>query len=132
MPISVGTRRKSSSDLMKNDAPDGTGMQSLTLSDGGGSKQQQQRANLPRKGSARNVKIAHKHADSEGSVVGNFMQNIHSSPLQATMHYEAPIYPKSEKDAEFISVSLQRNFVFANALSDEDVSRKRERSESVV
>ncbi|KAL7532188.1 hypothetical protein ACHAXR_006670 [Thalassiosira sp. AJA248-18] len=59
------------------------------------------------------------------------MQNIHSSPLQCTLDYSPPIYPKSESDIDFISIALQRNFVFANSLSDEDVSRKREMKQIV-
>ena len=60
------------------------------------------------------------------SVQGNFMQNIHATPFSANMSYTPPSFAKSEKDAEFISLALQRNFVFANALSDEDHARRRE------
>ena len=52
---------------------------------------------------------------------------IYSSPLpEFDITYTPPVYPKSDSDAEFISIALQRNFVFANALSDDDVMRKRE------
>ena len=54
------------------------------------------------------------------------MQNIHATPFSATSAYTPPSFAKSEKDAEFISIALQRNFVFANALSDEDHARRRE------
>ncbi|EJK48911.1 hypothetical protein THAOC_32255 [Thalassiosira oceanica] len=54
------------------------------------------------------------------------MQNIHSSPFQPQTAFEAPVFPKSDEDVEFVSLALQRNFVFANALSDEETSRKRE------
>jgi serine/threonine protein kinase/CRP-like cAMP-binding protein len=58
------------------------------------------------------------------------MQNIYSSPLTATLHYTPPSYPKSPSDEKFISLAIQRNFVFANALifetHEEEASRKRE------
>jgi len=131
MPIAVGTRRKSSSELEK----------SLTLTD------IQSMRDLHRKAAAQNGKTARNNESSidntattttnnnntcsGNSVVGNFMQNIHSSPLLASLHYTAPVYEKSEKDAEFISIALQRNFVFANALNDEETSRKREMKQIV-
>ena len=83
---------------------------------------------LNRRGSSKIIKGGNQ---SESSVAGNFMQNIHSSPLQDILHYTAPVYPKSDKDGEFIEISLQRNFVFANALSDEETSRKREMKQIV-
>jgi hypothetical protein len=56
------------------------------------------------------------------------MANIHSDPLRLDdlLRYVPPAYPKTDGDVEFITVALQRNFVFANALDDEAVSRKRE------
>ncbi|KAL7517982.1 hypothetical protein ACHAWX_002850 [Stephanocyclus meneghinianus] len=61
------------------------------------------------------------------SLSNNVMANIYSSPLpEFDITYTPPVFPKSEADAEFISIALQRNFVFANALSDDDVTRKRE------
>jgi len=82
---------------------------------------------LHRRTSSKNVKLGTNVGhQSDSSIAGNFMANIHSSPLQATAHYTAPVYPKSNKDVEFIEISLQRNFVFANALSDEETNRKRE------
>ncbi|KAL3786605.1 hypothetical protein HJC23_008201 [Cyclotella cryptica] len=60
------------------------------------------------------------------SMSGNFMQNIHSSPVAATLTYTPPKFDKSDADGEFISIALQRNFIFANALSDEAEARNRE------
>ena len=61
------------------------------------------------------------------SVSSNVMANIYSSPLpEFDITYTPPVIPKTEADDEFISIALQRNFVFANALSDDDVVRKRE------
>ncbi|KAL7541237.1 hypothetical protein ACHAWF_006882 [Thalassiosira exigua] len=114
MLVGLGTRRKSEIEI------DVTG---LKIADPNGAP------GAPATGPGRGISRRdsnHNIACNESSVVGNFMQNIHASPLVATAHYEAPVYPKSEEDADFISVSLQRNFVFANALSDEDTSRKRE------
>ena len=53
---------------------------------------------------------------------------IYSSPLPSSLDltYTPPVFPKSAEDAQFIALALQRNFVFANALSDDDVVRKRE------
>ena len=129
MPVVVGGRRGSDfggkaaeslsiSDLQITKKSSGSNHDSTAASSsrGGG---------LHRRTSSKNVKLVGGH-ESEASVAGNFMANIHSSPLQATIHYTAPVYNKSDKDAEFIEISLQRNFVFANALSDEDTSRKRE------
>ena len=66
------------------------------------------------------------------SVTNNVLCNIHSSPLpEFDITYTPPIYPKSEKDVQFISLALQRNFVFANALSDDDNIRKREMKQVV-
>lgn len=93
---------------------------------------------IQRRESSRRVKLipppivtTDAHVNSTSVAAGNFMQNIHSSPVQATLTYTPPIYPKSSRDEEFISVSLQRNFVFANALSEEEVSRKREMKQIV-
>mmetsp|Transcript_14201 Transcript_14201/g.29737 ORF Transcript_14201/g.29737 Transcript_14201/m.29737 type:complete len:964 (+) Transcript_14201:288-3179(+) len=63
---------------------------------------------------------------STTSITTNVLCNIHSTPIEFDMTYTPPIYPKTEEDAQFISLALQRNFVFANALSDDDVIRKRE------
>ncbi|KAL7548728.1 hypothetical protein ACHAWF_014617, partial [Thalassiosira exigua] len=66
------------------------------------------------------------------SVTNNVLCNIHSSPLpEFDMAYTPPVYPKSDKDAQFISLALQRNFVFANALSDDDNVRRREMKQVV-
>jgi len=145
MPVAVGARRHSS---VAMDAAAATAIrESINLADLGPIKNSTNNNNnnsnrnihsrndsmrgLTRKASAKNVKLSPSGQESESSTAGNFMQNIHSSPLQATLHYESPVYPKSEKDVEFISIALQRNFVFANALSDEDVSRKREMKQIV-
>ena len=64
---------------------------------------------------------------STSSVSNNVLCNIHSSPLEEfDITYQPPVFPKSEKDSQFISLSLQRNFVFANALSDDENVRKME------
>ena len=56
------------------------------------------------------------------------MHNVFSTPLSnIDLSYSPPSFAKSEKDAEFISLALQRNFVFANALSDEDHAGRREK-----
>lgn len=82
---------------------------------------------IHRRESSKGVKLLMSDADGSSSVTaGNFMQNIHSSPLAATLAYTPPSFAKSEADADFISIALQRNFVFANALSDEEVAKKRE------
>jgi CRP-like cAMP-binding protein len=67
---------------------------------------------------------------SNNSIGGNFIRNIHSDPIQQIesiiQYWEPPVHQKSKSDEEFITLALQRNFVFANALSDETISRKRE------
>lgn len=69
---------------------------------------------------------------STSSVSNNVLCNIHSSPLpEFDITYTPPIYPKSKDDVQFISLALQRNFVFANALSDDDNIRKREMKQVV-
>jgi len=69
---------------------------------------------------------------STSSVSNNVLCNIHSSPLEEfDITYQPPIYPKSDKEETFISLSLQRNFVFANALSDDDNIRKMEMKQIV-
>jgi CRP-like cAMP-binding protein len=69
---------------------------------------------------------------STSSVSNNVLCNIHSSPLtEFDITYQPPVYPKSESEQEFISLSLQRNFVFANALSDDEIVRKREMKQVV-
>jgi CRP-like cAMP-binding protein len=65
------------------------------------------------------------------SVSNNVMANIYSSPRELDITYTPPVIPKSDADAEFISIALQRNFVFANALSEDDVIRKREMKQVV-
>jgi len=128
MPVAVGMRRRDST------------TESLTVTDlgghakkGNGGALDSRSALLQRKASAKNVKLGFNHDrnDSDASVAGNFMHNIYSSPLEATLAYESPVYPKSEKDVDFISVALQRNFVFANALSDGEVERKKEMKQIV-
>ncbi len=115
MPVAVGMRRRDST--REDAANDG--------SSGGGPRD----VGLMRKASMKGIKLDANAI--EGSVAGNFMHNVYSSPLQATLEYESPVYSKSDKDVEFISVALQRNFVFANALSDEDVIRKKEMKQIV-
>eukprot|EP00985_Skeletonema_marinoi_P016649 scaffold8993_cov207-Skeletonema_marinoi.AAC.5 len=76
------------------------------------------RGGLARRGSS-------KYITAKTSTLG--MQNIYSTPLTATLHYTPPLYPKSSTDEKFISLAIQRNFVFANALiTEEESSRKRE------
>jgi cAMP-dependent protein kinase regulator len=108
-PLGLGTRRLSS-----------------TSTDLHSSSEQQRppQQGLARRASSKGVKLLTSQVGN--SVVGNFMQNIHATPLPMIQSYTPPSFAKSEKDAEFISVSLQRNFVFANALSDEDHARRRE------
>mmetsp|Transcript_19194 Transcript_19194/g.40483 ORF Transcript_19194/g.40483 Transcript_19194/m.40483 type:complete len:958 (+) Transcript_19194:381-3254(+) len=66
------------------------------------------------------------------SVTNNVLCNIHSSPLpEFDITYTPPVYPKTKEDVQFISLALQRNFVFANALSDDDNIRKREMKQVV-
>ena len=101
-PVRKGTRRVSPGNIVPLKGMKGESMRSFT-----------------RKASAHSVKLG-----KGGGETG--IKNIHSAPLQATLAYECPVYPKGKEDAEFISIALQRNFVFTNALSDEDVSRKRE------
>mmetsp|Transcript_2908 Transcript_2908/g.5294 ORF Transcript_2908/g.5294 Transcript_2908/m.5294 type:complete len:947 (+) Transcript_2908:140-2980(+) len=121
MPVAVGMRRRDSSTDI------------LAVSDLGDQPAKDARGALQRKASAKNVKLGFNHdrTDNDASVAGNFMHNIYSSPLEATLAYESPVYPKSEKDVDFISVALQRNFVFANALSDGEVERKKEMKQIV-
>ena len=141
MLVAVGTRRKSELAPVNIRSLTEDAEKSLTIDDSTGASgnggsaagtstngdNSNNRRQIPRKSSSKHIKLG----ESDASVAGNFMQNIHSSPLQATLNYAAPVYPKSEKDIEFISIALQRNFVFANALSDEDVSRKREMKQIV-
>jgi len=69
---------------------------------------------------------------STSSVSNNVLCNIHSSPLdEFDITYQPPVYPKSDEEQSFISLSLQRNFVFANALSDDEIVRKREMKQVV-
>ena len=69
---------------------------------------------------------------STSSVSNNVLCNIHSSPLdEFDITYQPPVYPKSDDEQSFISLSLQRNFVFANALSDDEIVRKREMKQVV-
>jgi len=74
------------------------------------------------------TKAAAADDNVSSSVSGNHLYNIHSSPLpEFNLTYTPPVFPKSDADAEFISLALQRNFVFANALtSDDDAARKQE------
>jgi cAMP-dependent protein kinase regulator len=66
------------------------------------------------------------------SVSNNVMANIYSAPLpEFDITYTPSVFPKTDSDVEFISIALQRNFVFANALSDDDVVRKREMKQVV-
>ena len=95
-PVRKGTRRVSPGNIVPLKGMQGESIRSLT-----------------RKASAHSVKLG-----KGGGETG--IKNIHSAPLQATLAYECPVYPKGKEDAEFISIALQRNFVFANALSDED------------
>ena len=119
MPVAVGMRRKAAVDIQGL----GDSLSVADLKDGDGdSDDKNRRGKMSRRSSAKNVKLG----ESDVSVVGNWMNNIHSSPVEATPHYEAPVYPKTDAEADFISVALQRNFIFANALSDEDTIRKRE------
>jgi len=138
MPVVVGGRRrgsgvvKTAKDIPRRGSHEKD--QSITINDlqrqvtsskDRPSKHDSAPMGLHRRTSSKNVKLGVGH-QSDSSIAGNFMANIHSSPLQATAHYTAPVYPKSSKDVEFIEISLQRNFVFANALSDEETNRKRE------
>jgi len=109
--LSVGERRNSSGEVTSppsssSSGPNGRG--------------------LHRRESSKFIDIHHHHSSSRQSV--NCMQNIYSSPLTATLHYIPPTYPKSPTDEKFISLAIQRNFVFANALivTEEEASRKRE------
>ena len=63
------------------------------------------------------------------SVTNNVLCNIHSSPLpEFDITYTPPIYPKSKEDEQFISLALQRNFVFAT----ESIVRRLLRSVSLL
>jgi len=69
---------------------------------------------------------------STSSVSNNVLCNIHSSPLpEFDITYTPPVFPKTNEDVQFISLALQRNFVFANALSDDDNIRKIEMKQVV-
>lgn len=64
---------------------------------------------LPRMGSSKNVPLGGAGPSSgEGSAAGgpgeggNIMQNIHSSPFQPQTAFEAPVFPKSDEDVEFV------------------------------
>ena len=118
-PLGLGTKRASSRDITGSTTPAPVG---------GG---------LNRRPSVKNVKLDGGPSGAttttsagtqsiQGNTTTNFLQNIHSTPFGLTVGYTPPSYAKSESDAEFISIALQRNFVFANALSDEDHARRRE------
>ena len=82
--------------------------------------------------SAGKMPAAEYQRPSTSSVSNNVLCNIHSSPLdEFDITYQPPVYPKSQEEQEFISLSLQRNFVFANALSDDEIVRKREMKQVV-
>jgi len=72
-----------------------------------------------------------KKKSAVSSVSNNVLCNIHSQAVEFDITYVPPVYPKTADDAEFISLALQRNFVFANALSDDDNIRKREMKQVV-
>ena len=63
---------------------------------------------LPRMGSAKNVPLGGgapptgEESAGGGMEQENFMENIHSSPFDATLHFEAPVYPKSDEDVAFV------------------------------
>mmetsp|Transcript_31260 Transcript_31260/g.71545 ORF Transcript_31260/g.71545 Transcript_31260/m.71545 type:complete len:944 (+) Transcript_31260:385-3216(+) len=81
-------------------------------------------------------KVSAKTADGyqrpkTSSVTTNVLCNIHSAAVEFDITYNPPVYPKSADDADFISLALQRNFVFANALSDDEEVRKREMKQVV-
>lgn len=112
MLVGLGLRRTSTRELQSssNNAPSGGGGRGV---------------GLPRRAS---VKL---NANASSSVAGNVMTNVFSAPADLTDPKSGgliapPSFAKSEKDAEFIGLALQRNFVFANALSDEDHARRRE------
>jgi CRP-like cAMP-binding protein/tRNA A-37 threonylcarbamoyl transferase component Bud32 len=113
MLVAVGLRRKESQKSEESQK------RSLTLKDlqrGGGS--------LARRESSKFFNLS----SFGDSLVGNVMCHMASEPLSQDdlLHYVPPTYPKTDDDVEFITIALQRNFVFANALSDEAMSRKRE------
>eukprot|EP00566_Odontella_aurita_P000411 CAMPEP_0113529652 /NCGR_PEP_ID=MMETSP0015_2-20120614/2512_1 /TAXON_ID=2838 /ORGANISM="Odontella" /LENGTH=868 /DNA_ID=CAMNT_0000428305 /DNA_START=333 /DNA_END=2939 /DNA_ORIENTATION=+ /assembly_acc=CAM_ASM_000160 len=47
------------------------------------------------------------------------LRNIFAAPIQVDADFEAPVHPKSDADAEFISAALEGNFVFSNLGKDE-------------
>jgi protein kinase A len=55
--------------------------------------------------------------EASSPAIIDYMQNIYSSPLSTTIHYTPPTYPKTPSDERFITLSIQRNFVFANAIN---------------
>ena len=114
MPVAVGHRRRES---QKGD--EGR-MKSLTLND----LQRGVGGSLARRESSKFFNLS----SFGDSLVGNVMCHMSSEPLlqDDLLHYQPPVYPKTDDDVEFITIALQRNFVFANALSDEAMSRKRE------
>ena len=124
MIIALGTRRKSPAEI-----PLSSSIEPLDDNKDATTNKLPEQGCLARRESAKGVKL-HNTPDCQDSTddgdVGNFMHNIHSSPFFPKLSYTPPVYPKSAADAEFVSIALQRNFVFANALSDEDTSRKRE------
>jgi len=99
VPVAVGKRRGSQANLTP--PPQSAGPAATARGPGG---------TLPRMESSKNVSLGvgggtpagEEGAGSGGAEQGNFMQNIHSSPFQATLAFEAPVYQKSDEDVEFV------------------------------
>ena len=100
VPVAVGKRRGSQANLTP--PPQSAGPAATARGPGG---------TLPRMESSKNVSLGvgggtpagEEGAGSGGGPEqGNFMQNIHSSPFQATLAFEAPVYQKSDEDVEFV------------------------------
>ena len=98
VPVAVGKRRGSQANLTP---PPQSAGPAARAGPGG---------TLPRMESSKNVSLGvgggtpagEEGAGSGGAEQGNFMQNIHSSPFQATLAFEAPVYQKSDEDVEFV------------------------------
>ena len=149
--LDLGTRRTSMGDIVDNEQhgnntntpPSSAATAGASMTTNNDDSANNRRVSLNRRASSKMLVTGNNNTNNTtndnttatngtgapSSIGGNFMSNIHSDPIQqieSILHYEPPIYPKSNTDEEFITLALQRNFVFANALSDEEVSRKRE------
>ena len=140
--LDLGTRRTSMGDIVDDEynntnnppsssssAAAAASMTTMTMTTTMNDDSANKRVSLMRRASSKMINCG-TGGNNNDSIGGNFIRNIHSDPIQRIesiiQYWEPPIYHKSKSDEEFITLALQRNFVFANALSDEPISRKRE------